>query len=130
GDEKFIVVATSEPSKDLAGLANVVFRKPNKLLTAAEQEQQTKLKAVCEEKLKSIDEKLAGARTRGVLKPDRVNAFMNDVKTKNQCSIEEPPHDGEPNGFAMAVSQPDGGKPELLVNLTLHSLSGATSTVR
>jgi len=123
GEEKFIVVATAEPSKDLASLANVVFRKPNQLLTAAEQEQKAKLLGEYKQKMEStLKEKVAGAKTRGVLKKESVDAFAKDLQAKKRGVIEEPPSNGETSSFAMAVSTPEGGKPQMLLTISLKSI--------
>ena len=128
GEEKFIVVATTEPSKDLSALANVVFRKPNQLLTAEEQEQKTKLLGEYKQKMEStMKEKVAGAKTRGVLKQDSVDAFAKELGSKKRGIIEEPPHGDETSTFAMAVSKVDAGKPELLISISLKSMSTAAS---
>jgi len=131
GEEKFIVVATTEPSKDLAALANVVFRKPDQLLTPKEQEQKTKLLGEYKQKLESTQkEKLAGAKTRGVLKKDNVETFTRELKTKKRGTVEEPPHDKETSTFAMAVATKEAGKPELLINISLKSSAPGTAAAR
>jgi hypothetical protein len=128
GEEKFIVVATTEPSKDLSALANVVFRKPDQLLTADEQEQKTKLLGEYKQKMESTQrEKLAGAKTRGVLKKDNVDSFTRELKTKKRGTVEEPPHGNETSTFAMAVATADAGKPELLINISLKSSAPAAA---
>jgi hypothetical protein len=128
GEERFIVVATTEPSKDLSALANVVFRKPNQLLTAAEQEQKTKLLGEYKQKMAStLKEKVSGAKTRGILKKENVDAFTKELGSKKRGVIEEPPNGAETSTFAMAVSKADAGKPELLINISLKSLASATS---
>jgi hypothetical protein len=131
GEEKFIVVATTEPSKDLAALANVVFRKPDQLLTPAEQEQKSKLLGEYRQKLESTQrEKIAGAKTRGVLKADKVEAFSKELKVKGRGIVEEPPHGDETSTFAMAVSTPQKGKPELLISISLKSSATAAKAGR
>jgi hypothetical protein len=116
------VVATTEPSKDLAALANVVFRKPDQLLTPAEQAEKSKLLGEYRQKLEStLKDKVAGAKTRGILKKETVDAFAKDVQIKNRGTVEEAPHGNETSTFAMAVSQEKVGKPELLINISLKS---------
>ena len=131
GEEKFIVVATTEPSKDLSALANVVFRKPDQLLTPDEQAQKSKLLGEYRQKMEStLKEKVSGAKTRGVLKKDSVDAFARDLKIKHRGTVEEPPHGDETSTFAMAVSTADAGKPELLISISLKSRETSKAEAR
>ena len=120
GEEKFIVVATLEPSKDLAALSNVVFRKPDQLLTPAEQVQKKAIVAQVEKALTTTESK-PRVKSRGILSDQSLNKFTQELKTKNRGTFEEPPHNGEKSTFAMAVSKPEAGKPELLINISLKS---------
>jgi hypothetical protein len=64
------------------------------------------------------------------LKRESVDTFIQDLKDKKRGMLEEPPHAGELSGFAMAASEPNGGKPELLVNISLHSVNDASRVPR
>ena len=124
GEEKLIVVAAAEPSKDLAALANAVFQKQDQLLTPKEKEQKQKIVGQFEKKLQSTEkEKLSGAKTRGVLSKESVDEFSSKLKSKDHGTFEEPPHGAETSTFAMAVSHHGARKPELLINISLKSIA-------
>jgi hypothetical protein len=122
GEEKLIVVALAEPSKDLAALSNVVFHKPDELLTEGEKEQKAKLMKQYEQKMQtSTKAKNDAAKTRGVLKNETLSKFNQELAQTKHGTIEEPPHGDETSSFAMAVSLAGAGKPELLININLKS---------
>jgi len=129
GDEKLIVVATTEPTKDLASLANVVFRKDADKLNAAEKELQNTLKGTVEKSLQSMNKKyIDGAKSRGLpgmTKESEFDKFMSEVAKKKHGVIEDPPSKtaGETSTFVMAVASKEAGKPELLVNIPLRSIA-------
>jgi hypothetical protein len=125
GEEKLIVVALAEPSKDLAALSNVVFHKPDAQLTDTEKEQKSKLLKQYEQKMQtSTKAKNDAAKTRGVLKNETLSKFSQELEKTKHGTIEEPPHGDETSTFAMAVSLAGAGKPELLININLKSAAG------
>jgi hypothetical protein len=124
GEEKLIVVATRQESKDLAALANVVFRKPQELLTDQEKKEQKNRIDQVEKSLQSSNKvKVAGAKRRGILSQDAVDEFNAEVQVKKRGTIEEPPHGKETSTFAMAVADRSAGAPELLIDIPLKSVA-------
>ena len=124
GEEKLIVVATATESQDLAALANVVFRKPQELLTDQEKREQKNRIDQVEKHLQSSNKvKVAGAKRRGILSQNAVDQFNADLKVKKRGIIEEPPHGEETSTFAMAVAEHGAGRPELLIDIPLRSVA-------
>lgn len=126
GDEKLIVVATSEPSKDLAALANVVFRKPADLLTSEEKAERENLKTLVEKTLKSCEQPAGGARMRGVPKTGEWEAFLAQLKAAGSGLVEIPYSADQPSTFVMAARPRGTGKPSMVVRIVLKSVAPAT----
>jgi hypothetical protein len=127
GEEKLIVVATEEPSDDLAALSHVVFKKPEDQLTPAEKELADKLKARSQKTLKSIrDRQAQGTRYRGLFTDDAVGQVSKEAGEKHttRAVLEEPPSGKQSSTFAMSAAQ-NGEMPiELYVTIPLKSVQG------
>ncbi len=124
GTEKLIVVATEQPSDDLASLAHVVFKKPGDELTPAEQQIQDELKARSEKTLKSIRERQAqGTKYRGLFSDDAVAGVAQQMNQNNttRAVLEEPPTKDQQSTFAMSAARKGSGPLELLVTIPLKS---------
>ena len=107
GNEQLLVVATEKPVSDLAGLANVVFNKPDEQLTPQEKEIKKSIKAKVHERLNSIREHQAGVTTyRGLLSEDSMRDFTREVERSGvaETAIEEPAGANTPNAFSMVAS--------------------------
>lgn len=123
GEEKLIVVATAEPSKDLSALAHVVFHKPADTLTPQEKLEKKNRIAQFDQRLQSSNAlKAEHAKSRGILSQGAVEKFNADVKAKKRGILEEPPHGSETSSFAMAVAEKSSGSPELLIDIPLKSI--------
>lgn len=128
GEEKLIVVATAEPSQDLAALAHSVFKKPDAQLTPKEKAEKAKIKQQHTQTMNSTySQKVAGARLRGVLSQASVDKFNEDLSVKKRGVIEEPPHGDESSTFAMALADKTAGAPELLIDIPLKSVARANA---
>lgn len=126
GEDKLIVVATEEPSDDLAALSDVVFKSPDEPLTPEQEELQKKLKVRNEMVLKSIRERQAkGTRYRGLFDDDSIEqvALEIDRQGTTRAILEEPPHEGETSTFAMAATFKEDNPAELFVSIPLTSVS-------
>jgi hypothetical protein len=124
GDEKLIVVATEKPIADLAGLSNVVFKKPNAALTPAEMEIKEKLKASGQKVLQSIKARNEQTAYRGLLSDEALAKVGAQAATRD-VTLEEPPHGDQQSSFAMACSPKGSAKPQLMVNIPLKSKAKA-----
>jgi hypothetical protein len=121
GEEKFIVVATLEPSQNLQALSRFVYRQN---MTQQQQDNAKEENKVLEENVKTLQSEFSPAnlaKKRGILNDATLRDFSADLKRKKRGSLEEPPHGDEKSTFALAVSEPEAGKPKLLVNISLKS---------
>jgi len=126
GSEQLLVVATEKPVSDLAGLTNVVFNKPDELLTPQEKEIKNSIKAKVEQRLKSIRERQAGTTTyRGLLSDNAMENFTRDVKQSgaSETVIEEPAGKGDGRNFTMVASTKSDARPALFVTIPLRSVA-------
>jgi hypothetical protein len=126
GNEQLLVVATEKAISDLAGLANVVFNKPDDQLTPQEKEIKNSIKAKVQERLKSIREQQASATTyRGLLSDDAMQDFTRDVKQRgtSETVIEEPAGRKAGSTFAMVASTKSDSQPALYVTIPLRSVA-------
>ncbi|HEY5311111.1 MAG TPA: DUF4384 domain-containing protein [Pirellulales bacterium] len=133
GDEKLIVVATEQPSDDLAALASVVFKKPEEQLTAAEKLLHDSLKVRSEKKLKSIRERQAqGTRYRGLFDEEALTQVSQEMARKRttRAVFEEPPSDKQPSTFSMSASVGGDGPLELFVTIPLKSIQAGPGSKR
>jgi hypothetical protein len=133
GNEKLIVVATDQPSDDLAALANLVFKKPGDELTPEEKTLHDKLKARSDKTLKSIRERQAqGTRYRGLFDDQSVAKVSEEMKANNttRAVMEEPPTAGNPSTFAMTAATKSGSPLELFVTIPLKSNNAKVSVSR
>jgi hypothetical protein len=119
GDEKLIVVATEKPIPDLAGLSNVVFKKPGAALTPEEIKIKEKLKASGQKVLQNIKSRNDQTAYRGILSDEALKK-LGEGKTRG-VTLEEPPHDKTQSSFAVATSS-NGDRPQLLINIPLKSI--------
>jgi hypothetical protein len=125
GEEKLIVVATEEPSDDLAALSNVVFKKPDDQLTPSEKELQDKLKARSQKTLKSIrDRQALGTRYRGLFTEEAVSNVSKEMGDKgtSRAVLEEPPTGKQSSTFAMTAGLKGESGLELFVTIPLKSI--------
>ncbi len=126
GNEQLLVVATEKPVSDLAGLANVVFNKPDAELTPQEKEIKQSIKAKVEERLKSIRDRQAEATTyRGLLSDDAMRDFSGKVSQSGATDtvIEEPAAGRSASTFAMVASTKADARPALFVTIPLRSVA-------
>lgn len=124
GEEKLIVVATAEPSKDLAALSNVVFRKPLDTLTEQEKKERKNLIAQNDQRMMSSNKlKLEGAARIGIDSEQVVNDFNKDLKAVKRGIIQDPPHGDVESTYAMAAAERSVGKPELFMEIALKSIA-------
>ena len=84
GEEKLIVVATAEPSKDLSALSNVVFRKPIATLTEQEKKERANLLGQNDKRLNSSSNQKVAARS--VAAFSRRMLSLNSIKTSKSRS--------------------------------------------
>jgi hypothetical protein len=119
GDEKLIVVATEKPIADLAGLSNVVFKKPDEELTPKEKEIKEKLKASGKKTLESLKTRNDQTAYRGILSDEALKK-LGEGKTRG-VTLEEPPHGKTQSSFAVATSS-GGERPQLLIAIPLKSI--------
>jgi hypothetical protein len=126
GNEQLLVVATEKPVSDLAGLANVVFNKPDDQLTPQEKEIKSSIRAKVQERLKSIRDQQAGTTTyRGLLSDDAMQEFTRDVQQRGATDtvIEEPAAGKTGSTFAMVASTKSEARPTLFVTIPLRSVA-------
>ncbi|HEX4150454.1 MAG TPA: DUF4384 domain-containing protein, partial [Pirellulales bacterium] len=127
GEDKLIVVATEQPSEDLAALANVVFKKPEDQLSPAEKTLHDSLKGRSDKTLKSIRERQAqGTKYRGLFDEEAVSKVSAEVQSRGttRAILEEPPTGKQSSTFAMAASFQKGKSVELFVTIPLRSIHG------
>lgn len=126
GNEELLVVATEKPTTDLAGLSNVVFKKPDSELTAQEKEIKKSLKASVQKTLQSIRERQNETTAyRGLLDDDAMKGFTHKVESSGatRTVIEEPPTKNNASTFASVVDTQPGVKPNLLISIPLKSMA-------
>lgn len=123
GEEKLIVVATAEPSKDLAALSNVVFRKPLDTLTEQEKKERKNLIAQVDKSMNSFKLKLESAGRISIDSEQDVNDFSKNLKAVKRGIIQDPPHGDVESTYAMAATQRGVGKPELFMEIALKSIA-------
>lgn len=126
GDEQLLVVATEKPISDLAGLANVVFNKPDEQLTAQEKEIKQGIKAKVHKRLNSIREHQAAMTTyRGLLSEDAMQDFTKKVEQSSatETAIEEPAGGNKTSTFSMVACSKADAPPTLYVTIPLRSVA-------
>lgn len=126
GEEKLVVVALPEPTEDVRLLASVAFK-------TAEQKAAGLTSAAAEDKKKAdtaidaLREKSGAAtRTRGPVRKviERIDGGIG----KQTVSHVEPPLDGEPSSYGIAIVAEDGSGPELVLDIPLRSRNAASAT--
>jgi len=123
GSEELIVVATEKPTADLAVLSNVVFKKPDEQLTAAEQDVKKTMISTVNKTLNSIRERQAKTnKFRGLLDDD---AMQESFRGKTRGVLEEPPHGQTGRTFVVSATTETQDSPSLWVNIRLKSIPGA-----
>lgn len=125
GSEQLLVVATEKPVSDLAGLANVVFNKPDDQLTPEEKEIKKNIRAKVHERLKSIRDQQAQATTyRGLLNDQGMQNLSREVKKSgaSETVIEEPGNAKSPSSLALVASTDKDAKPALFLTISLRSV--------
>lgn len=125
GNEELLVVATEKPTADLAGMANVVFNKPDDQLTPAEKEIKRTLKATVHKTLKSIRDRQASTTTyRGLLNEKALQAHSQEVRRSGatRSVLEEPPSGNNASALAVAVGAKADSPTSLCVNIPLKSI--------
>ena len=130
GSEQLLVVATEKPVSDLAGLANVVFNKPDAELTPQEKEIKQGIKAKVEERLKSIRDRQAEATTyRGLLNDEAMRDFSGKVGQSGatETVIEEPAAGPSASTFTMVATVKSDARPALYVTIPLRSVALRTN---
>jgi hypothetical protein len=126
GNEQLLVVATEKPVADLAGLANVVFNKPDAELTPQEKEIKQSIKAKVDQRLKSIRDRQAEATTyRGLLSDEAMRDFSGKVGQSGATDtvIEEPAAGRSASTFAMVATVRSDAQPALFVTIPLRSVA-------
>jgi hypothetical protein len=122
GKELLRVVATQEPTSDLAGLLNVVFDKPK--LTPQEEELKKALRAKVEARLQSISAQQAKAMTyRGLLTEEGMKQIRGQVEESHseEVVLRELPGGKSESTFTMVAAAKAKGPP-LLVTIPLQSV--------
>ncbi len=126
GTEQLLVVATEKPAADLAGLANVVFAKPDDVLSEKEKEIKKTLRAKASAKLESIRKRQSGSITyRGLLSDKAMAKLADEVRRQGptRSVLEEPPTGQAQGTFAMVASTEEDDSPSLLVSISLKSVA-------
>lgn len=130
GEEKLLVVATAQPSEDLAALADMVCRKKEEKLTAEEKQRRKELRARSQKILQSLrDEQRRSVQYRGVLSDQALAKVGEELRRQGalQAILQEPPHDKQTGTFCAAASFDAANQPELFVTITLRSVPLTTS---
>lgn len=131
GKEKLIVAATVEPSKDLAALANAVFKKDAELLTGRELEERKRLRAKNAQVLESIGKQMAaGVTYRGLLADDKTKDFVEKARERGVGSVVSPPSGDETSTFAMSVRGEGKGPASLVLTIPLNSAMGDAALIK
>jgi hypothetical protein len=127
GTEQLLVVATEKPTEDLAGLANVVFGKPDDELTPKEKEIKKTLQAKAKARLESIRRRQSESITyRGLLTREALGKVADQVQREGgfRSVLEEPPTGKQSATFAMVASTRQDDRPSLMVRIALTSVAG------
>lgn len=128
GEEKLLIVATTQPSEDLAALADMVCRKRDDKLTAAEKTHRELLKARSQKILQALrDEQKSSAQYRGLFSEQAMVKVSEESQRRGaaQAILEEPPHGKQKGTFCAAASFDSRNQPELFVTITLRSVPDA-----
>jgi hypothetical protein len=126
GEEKLVVVALPEPTDDVRLLASVAFKTAEQKaggLTSAAADDKKKADAAID----ALREKSGAAtRTRGPVRKviERIDGGIG----KQTVSHVEPPLDGEPSSYGIAIVAADGSGPELVLDIPLRSRGAASTT--
>lgn len=128
GDEKLILVATIEPSKDLAGLTDRVFKKLDKELSAAERARKKALLEETDHRLQGIQrQNQRSAPQSAIPSPAVITQFNATVKATKHANILELPAGQETSTFAMTVADKSLGKPALFEVISLKTVDGESA---
>ncbi len=130
GEEKLLVVATEQPSEDLAALADMVCRKRDDTLTPQEKTQRDQLKKRSQKMLQTLREELRHSEQyRGILSEQALAKLGQDSQQhgSTQAVLEEPPHDKQTGTFCLAASFAAENQPELFVTISLRSVPQTTA---
>lgn len=130
GEEKLLVVATTQPSEDLAALADMVCRKSDEKLTAAEKVRRERLRSRSQKILQALrEEKQHSARYRGPFSEQSLFKVGEESQRRGvaQAILEEPPHGKQKGTFCAAASFDPDNQPELFVAITLRSVPKTTA---
>jgi len=124
GEEKLIVVALPEPTDDVRLLASVAFKSQREkaagLTSAAAADANKQADAVVE----ALREKSGAAtRTRGPVRKV-IERLDGGIGTQTVSHV-EPPLDGEPSSYGIAIVAEDGSGPELVLDIPLRSRGAA-----
>jgi hypothetical protein len=120
GEEKLVVVALPEPTDDVRMLAAAVFKGQ---AVGLRSEEAAASRKQADAALDALREKSGAAvRTRGPVRKivERLDA---GVPAGTTVSHVEPPHDGEPSSYGIAVSATGDTGPELILDIPLRSRS-------
>lgn len=115
GAEKLVVVALPEPTDDVRLLTGSVFRAMNAGDAAAAAAEKDK-----------ADTALGALRDRSLQSRGPVGAFVKRVEEAGggRATNVEPPADGHPASYGIAVAPAAGGQPELVLDIELRSRAG------
>ncbi len=120
GEEKLVVVALPEPTKDLRLLAAAVFKGQGKGLPSVKAEAKTEADAA----IKSIrDRAEQGTRSRGPVRKV-VERMSQPLPPDARTTHIEPPTAGETASYGIAIAGPEAGPPELILDIPLRSSVG------
>ena len=120
GEEKLVVVALPEPTKDLRLLAAAVFRGQGGGVPSVKAEAKTEADAA----LKSMrDRAEQGTRSRGPVRKV-VERMSQPLPPDSRTTHIEPPSAGETASYGIAIAGPQAGPPELILDIPLRSSVG------
>jgi hypothetical protein len=130
GEEKLLIVATTQPSEELAVLADMVCRKSDEKLTATEKTRREQLRSRSQKILRALrEEKENSIQYRGPFSEQALFKVGEELQRRGvgQAILEEPPHDKQKGTFCAAASFDPDNQPELFVSITLRSVPKSTA---
>ncbi|MFM7076508.1 MAG: DUF4384 domain-containing protein [Planctomycetaceae bacterium] len=125
GEEKLLVVALPEPTDDVRLLASVAFKSRAGQGGDDAAEERTRADAAAES-LRSRSG--AATRTRGPVRKV-IERLDGGIGTQTVSHV-EPPRDGEPSSYGIAIVAEDGSGPELVLDIPLRSRGAAAAEGR
>lgn len=125
GEEKLLVVALPEPTEDVRLLASVAFKSRAGQGGDDAAADRTRADAAAES-LRSRSG--AATRTRGPVRKV-IERLDGGIGTQTVSHV-EPPRDGQPSSYGIAIVAEDGSGPELVLDIPLRSRGAAAADGR